>query len=52
MRLIIIWVLMRKAARKIFLVAAAVRRNRPSEGVTYQIKLNESGIISYADRNN
>ena len=42
---------MRKADRKIFLVAVAVRRNRLSEGAALQIKFNDSGIRSCADNN-
>ena len=52
MRLIIIWVIMRKDTQKISLLAMTVRRNRPSEGIALQIKFNESGIISYVDWNN
>ena len=51
MQLIIIRVIMRKATQNIFLVAVAVRWNRPSEGVAKQNKFNEGGIRSYADRN-
>ena len=36
---------------KIFLVAVAVRWNRPSEGVTLQLKFNDSGIRSFSDLN-
>ena len=40
-----------RAAHKIFSVAAAVRWNRPSEGAALKLKLNDSGIRSYADQN-
>ena len=51
MRFIIIWVLVRKSAQKMLLVAVAVRWNRPSEGAALKNTFNDSGIRSYADRN-